>query len=416
VPLAERYFGDKADVTKSNDLAAMFVGEIPPVSYDVQVVFRRNEETNAIEPNNAQDSLLENCAYVDQLCYPLLYLFASLSWTTSNSDLGHSGKPTLAQFYNFIFQIREGKFNPLFRVHKGTLQCVTDAGLKVVDDKLRYIREHGQKILHRSETAETLRQLMAEQGRLLNKPVGRLVILPTTFRRGQKFMNKQYLDTMAILSKHGTPDLFITVACNPKSPEMVEAMKAGGMNDIEQFTNYRHDVVMRVFWYQFKVLFSELIFYQVLGAVRAFAYVLELQKFGLPHVHFFLVFEREFKINTPQQIDAIIRAEFPDPEKEPKLFVATKKFMCHRPCNVVEGEIRSQRLKCHREVPGQPGVLKCRFNYPIAYEPYTVIPDKGPVRYRRRQNGRGFIQNGCFIDNQSVSPTNPTSSYAIRCT
>jgi len=212
---------------------------------------------------------------------------------------------------------------------------------------------------------------------------------------------------MAILSEHGTPDLFITVACNPQSPEMLQAMKAGGMDNTEQFTNYRPDVVMRVFWCQFKVLFSELIFHQVLGVVRAFAYVVEFQKFGLPHVHLILVFEREFKINTPQQIDAIIRAEIPDPEKEPKLLKAMKKFMCHRPCNVVKGDTRSQRLKCHREVPGQPGVFKCRFNYPIAYEPYTVIPDKGAVRYKRRQNGRGFIQNGRFIDNQWVSPTNP---------
>jgi len=41
VPLSERYFGDTVEAPVSNDVAAVFIGEVPRMSYDVRVTLRQ---------------------------------------------------------------------------------------------------------------------------------------------------------------------------------------------------------------------------------------------------------------------------------------------------------------------------------------------------------------------------------------
>ena len=38
------------------------------------------------------------------------------------------------------------------------------------------------------------------------------------------------------------------------------------------------------------------------------------------------------KLHTPEDIDTLLSAEFPDEEEEPELFELVKKFMVHTPC------------------------------------------------------------------------------------
>jgi hypothetical protein len=47
--------------------------------------------------------------------------------------------------------------------------------------------------------------------------------LPSSFTGGPRQMHKLYQDGMAIVRVFGKPDLFITITCNPKWPEIQNA-------------------------------------------------------------------------------------------------------------------------------------------------------------------------------------------------
>ena len=49
---------------------------------------------------------------------------------------------------------------------------------------------------------------------------GKRLIMPTSFVGGPRNMSQLYQDAMALIRKHGRPDLFITFTCNPKWPEL----------------------------------------------------------------------------------------------------------------------------------------------------------------------------------------------------
>jgi hypothetical protein len=79
---------------------------------------------------------------------------------------------------------------------------------------------------------------------------------------------------MAIFSKFGAPDLFITFTANPKWPEIEENLRPG-----EQ-TSDRPDLVARVFRIKLNSLMKDLTKNHALGHVEAFVYTIEFQKRG----------------------------------------------------------------------------------------------------------------------------------------
>jgi len=57
-----------------------------------------------------------------------------------------------------------------------------------------------------------------------NTNVGRRIILPSSFAGGPRQMYQLYQDAMAIVSRFGKPDLFVTFTCNPKWPEITREL------------------------------------------------------------------------------------------------------------------------------------------------------------------------------------------------
>lgn len=55
----------------------------------------------------------------------------------------------------------------------------------------------------------------------------RRVVLPGSFTGGPRFMQGLYQDAMALVRRLGKPDLFVTVTCNPKWPEITAATIPG---------------------------------------------------------------------------------------------------------------------------------------------------------------------------------------------
>uniref|UniRef100_A0A453JUW2 Helitron helicase-like domain-containing protein n=1 Tax=Aegilops tauschii subsp. strangulata TaxID=200361 RepID=A0A453JUW2_AEGTS len=127
-------------------------------------------------------------------------------------------------------------------------------------------------------------------------------------------MRRRYMDAMALVRRYGKPDIFLTMTCNPNWDEIRQELYPG------QTPQDRPDLVVRVFRAKLEELKNKLLKKDILGKVRAYVYVVEFQKRGLPHAHFLLIMEGRYKLTCPEQYDRLISAELPNKKKYPELY------------------------------------------------------------------------------------------------
>lgn len=139
-------------------------------------------------------------------------------------------------------------------------------------------------------------------------------------------MYQNFQDAMAIVRTLGKPDLFITFTCNPQWPEFIQALTA------PQTPADRCDLICHVFYEKLHRLMDDIRKKQILGRVVGSVYVIEFQKRDLPHAHILIILEARDKSQTPDDYDAIVSAEIPDRERQPRLFDIVFRTMVHRPC------------------------------------------------------------------------------------
>jgi hypothetical protein len=92
-----------------------------------------------------------------------------------------------------------------------------------------------------------------------------------------------FQDAMSIVRKFGKPDLFITITCNPKWPEILAELKP------HQTPQDIPDIVSRIFRLKLKVILDQLINKGILGHVDAHMYVIEFQKRVNKLNYFFII-------------------------------------------------------------------------------------------------------------------------------
>lgn len=81
-------------------------------------------------------------------------------------------------------------------------------------------------------------------------------------------------------------------------------------------------------------------------------YVVEFQKRGLPHVHMLIWLDSDAKNYLKQNVDKLVSAEIPDPEKDPVGYAAVKAYMIHGPCGLANPKSPCMKgLKCTRHFP-----------------------------------------------------------------
>lgn len=71
--------------------------------------------------------------------------------------------------------------------------------------------------------------------------MGQMVVLPSSFTGGPRYMHERTQDAMTYVRHYGRPDLFITFTCNPKWEEITQNLFSG------QKSHDRHDIIARVF-------------------------------------------------------------------------------------------------------------------------------------------------------------------------
>ncbi|XP_066933783.1 uncharacterized protein [Clytia hemisphaerica] len=202
-------------------------------------------------------------------------------------------------------------------------------------------------------------------------------------------MHQLYLDAMAVVSKHGKPDAFLTFTCNPRWREVTENLLPN------QKAHDRPDLLTRVFRMKLFAMKKEIMQDGILGMVVARVDVIEFQKRGLPHAHILIHFAAEFKLRNADDIDRLICAQLPDPETEPELYEIIKSNMIHGPCGAL-----NDRSPCM--IDGS-----CSKGFPKSFNDETVMNVDGYPSYHRPDNGRTVRVRNLDLDNRWVVPYCP---------
>ncbi|XP_065315484.1 uncharacterized protein LOC135924355 [Gordionus sp. m RMFG-2023] len=189
-------------------------------------------------------------------------------------------------------------------------------------------------------------------------------------------MRERYHDDMAIVSKFGKPDLFITFTCNPNWREIKENLYKG------QNPSDRPDLLARVFHLKLSELLHYIIKKDFFGKCSAYVYTIEFQKRGLPHTHLLIILSENNKIESTECIDNFVLAEIPDKNIEPRLYNILTRFMIHGPCGILN--------------PHSPCMENgsCTKKFPKDFQKESQHNANGYPFYQRRD--KGFIHVGGY--------------------
>ncbi|XP_050683986.1 uncharacterized protein LOC126978909 [Leptidea sinapis] len=263
---------------------------------------------------------------------------------------------------------------------------------KIEAERLLFIRLNQNKL--RTDEYIHLRDAVANDGDVEN--LGRLVILPSTFIGSPRHMLQYAQDVMAYVRKYGRPDLFITFTCNSSWKEIKDELQFG------QKSHDRHDLIARVFKQKQVKFINAIVKSCIFGNVNSWMFSIEWQKRGLPHSYNLIWLKEKIHSN---QIDDVIKAEFPNPVEDPVLYEIIVKQMIHGPCGALN--MQSPCIKDN----------KCSKRYPRSFLSETQTGDDGYPQYRRRPPSEGGFTakirvrgEEIEIDNRWVVPYNPLLS------
>ncbi|XP_051167634.1 uncharacterized protein LOC127285579 [Leptopilina boulardi] len=372
-----------------NEVAAIFntnsEGEVPECYVTVH-----NKQTQELQLVSNLDP------NVEPWVYPIFYPYGSEGFNinmirTDSQNRRKKVKVSRAAFVKYKIAIRDNEFNPF--LHGGRLlqQYLVDSGVKYEKDKLSYCENNQEQL--RCDSYKGLIDYMHNSSNEHEIRIGKMVILPSTFIGSPRNMMQQYQDAMAIVRKHGKPDLFITMTCNPQWKEIQENLF------LNQTASDRPDIVARVFSLKVNHLVEVVVRQKLFGEVKSFVYVTEFQKRGLPHIHMLVILKEKSKILTPESVDRFISAEIPDEKTNSTLHKIIMQNNIHGPCGdwcIVDG--------------------KCSKKFPKAFQNETTMGEDSYVLYRRRDVGKTYERpNGYIVDNRHVVPFSPVLSQIFNC-
>lgn len=262
-------------------------------------------------------------------------------------------------------------------------------------NRLMYLRMHQPQL--RASLYSGLEDAASSDHDLNLHDLGQRVVLPSSYTGGPRYMYQCYQDGLALARYFKKVDIFMTVTCNPKWPEIERELLPG------QRAADRPDLVARVFHMKKRAILDYVYKKGVFGRTVAWIYTIEFQKRGLPHMHMLIFLDQPHKLLTPADIDTAIWARWPDPEVHPLLFETVKACMVHGPCGALN--------------PNAPCMDngRCTKNYPKPFQAQTMIDQEGYPRYFRPDDQRTFKVGQCDLDNRWIVPFNPFMSATFDC-
>ncbi|KAG6711434.1 hypothetical protein I3842_05G052700 [Carya illinoinensis] len=345
-----------------------------PTSSQVAAIWVENEDADQLRGRDIYVFSHSGGSHI----YPLLFPLSDTGW--------HQGIQRFIdiQFYNVSFpynfcsieQKKEGSNCFVSENVRSILllsgrllqQFVVDMYVKIETSRLDYFRSKQQHI--QSELYQGIVDTIT-LGETDASNVGKQIILPSSFIGGPRDMQKRYMEAMALVQRYGKPDIFLTTTCNPNWQEISNELR------LHEESQNRSDLVARVFRAKLEELKDRLFKQQIFGKVSAYVYIIEHQKRGLPHAHFLIILQRNWKLYVPESFDEIVSAEIPDKNTNLHLHNAIIKHMVHGPCT-------------------------------------TVGNDCFPI-YKRSDNGITVKLRGHNLDNRWVVPYNPYLLATFDC-
>ncbi|XP_071574697.1 uncharacterized protein [Temnothorax nylanderi] len=126
-------------------------------------------------------------------------------------------------------------------------QFLVDMYAKIETERLNYIRNNQAQL--RADSYIHLRDAVGKQDADVAQ-LGQMVVLPSSFTGGPRYMHERTQDAMTYVRYHGRPDLFITFTCNPKWKDITDVLLSG------QKSHDRHDIIARVFHLKVKKMMA----------------------------------------------------------------------------------------------------------------------------------------------------------------
>jgi len=329
--------------------------------------------------------------YYQPLHFVLLFPFGDPQWGLHlNRARGDQRKRarllppvSIFDYLKFHMQRRGGSvsiqdFGRLFE------EWFVDCFLQSENHKLKYLKFNQGKFRKDTYTALQRQLFNGVPPRQIGSPATHL---PSSFVRGFRFYSELYADAMTLPAKYGGIDYFLTFTTNPNWPEIsANASISHGMNS--------PDLYCRVFYIKMKALLVDIIQHGVLGVVVAYAWSVEFQQRGLPHLHAIFIMRPEDKPHSPEIVDRVVAAQLPDAVVDLDYFQAVTKHMMHGPCGVLNPSHYCMKNGC------------CRFDYPKRLQNSTTIPADGYTALARPY-GRSVVMSATFTaDNSWVVPHN----------
>ncbi|KAG2688681.1 hypothetical protein I3760_09G107200 [Carya illinoinensis] len=269
----------------------------------------------------------------DPLQYPLLFPLGDTGW--------HQGIQRVNRGSTLTKNVR----SILLLSGRLLQQFVVDMYVKIETSRLDYFRSKQQHI--QSELYQGIVDTIT-LGETDASNLGKRIILPSSFIGGPRDMRKRYMEAMALVQRYGKPDIFLTMTCNPNWQEISNELRL----------------------HEEKELKDRLFKQQIFGKVSAYVYVIEHQKRGLPHAHFLIILQRNWKLYAPESFDEIVSAEIPD--KNTNLHFTTVGNDCFpiykRSDNGITVKLRGHNLDNRWVVPYNPYLLAtfdCHINVEI---------------------------------------------------
>jgi hypothetical protein len=235
--------GPQFNLPSTDELAALIFGEVTLEAPCRDILIR-----NRVSGLQRISSL--HPAYM-ALQYPLLFPYAERGFQLGVKLLGVDAsnstkrqKMTMQDFYCFCSHYKPGQHNPYLSCGLLSDQAIVDSRACIDECRLHFILLSNDDL--RAENLQGLVDAVGA-GRMDGSSIGKKNILPSSFTGGRRYMVENFQDAVAVSRVHGPPDIFSTFTCNPKWPEITEALST----EPGQKPHNRADISVRV--YQMKL-------------------------------------------------------------------------------------------------------------------------------------------------------------------
>ena len=319
------------------------------------------------------------------LHYVLLFPTGQLQW---HNNILHSAvdekKVTQAEFFKYRLFSRVNESNHIFMAGKLFHEYVVDSWATTEQSRLKWVKLNQSTI--RAETYQGLTDAVSADPNTDGRDLGQRLILPSSFTGSSRNMIQHCQDALAINRHFHAADFFLTMTADSNWPEIKEALLPG------QAVADHPDLAVRVFHAKVEEIKADLFKRGFLGQTVAHVYTIEFQKLGLPHMHMIIFLHPDSKLRTPEDIDTLLSAEFPDEDEDPELLELVKKYMVHTPCGP-----NNPNAPCMKDG-------KCSKGFPKPFREETSINEDSYANLRRRNTGKTYEVRGHQVDNRWVVP------------